>query len=80
MYGPKGIKEYHLTVNNPIFKKVFKSRSQGLIELLNAIYHVDIKQLTYIQEEHSNPISTIEEKSIIFDIHCVTESGTRFIV
>ena len=50
------------------------------IELLNAIYDENINQLTYIQEEHSNPMSTVGEKSVIFDLPCVTESGTRFIV
>ena len=82
--GLQDLQEFHLTVNKPtyncIFKKVFKPHSVCLIELLNAIYHVDIKELTYIQEEHSNPTSTIGEKSIMFDLHCVTESGTRFIV
>ena len=66
--------EYHFTLNNPtydcIFKKVFISQSDCLKELLNAIYNVNIKDLVYIQEEHSNPDSTIGQKSVIFDVHC----------
>ena len=66
------------------FKILFgrESSKDILISLLNSILENDleepIKEITFLDKEKQRP--TEGERTVIFDLHCVTSNGYRFIV
>ncbi len=68
---------------DPGFKILFGRESSAdiLIDLLNSILETEddpITNVTYLDKEHTKQASS--ERTMAFDIHCVTNNGKRFIV
>ena len=64
------------------FKRIFGTEANKdlLIDFLNAVLNIDggIKDLQYTNPERKGRIKT--DRTVIFDLHCITGKGERFII
>ncbi len=75
------IGRYARIIMDDWFKRTFGTEpNKGLLIMLlkELIPEHDIKDLTYVQQEHINPFPG--KKDALIDVECVDTDGTRFIV
>ena len=75
------IGRYARIIMDDWFKRTFGTEpNKGLLIMLlkELILEHDIKDLTYVQQEHINPFPG--KKDALIDVECVDTDGTRFIV
>ena len=75
------IGRYARIIMDDWFKRTFGTEpNKGLLIMLlkELIPEHDIKDLTYVQQEHINPFPG--KKDVLIDVECVDTDGKRFIL